>query len=93
MLNLLNPYPTPETVAQLPEVFQFVFTPQPPTAQDIVLEKIHRARELRASFFAKVKVAQRMAFCGQPQPKEYHQKYFAAYQRADRLVTQLRHRL
>lgn len=92
MLNLLNPYPSPEAVTQLPEALQFVFTPVKPTQQDIVLEKIQRARELRDSFFGRYRVAMRLALeFGQSQ--EDHHRYFAAYQRAHRLVTQLRHRL
>lgn len=90
MLNNMNQYPTAETLATLPTVWQFVFTP--PTAEDRVKEKIRRAFELRNSFFCKHRSAQRYAF-EHGFFQEETQKYFCAYMRADKLWKELQHQL
>lgn len=79
MLNTTNPYPTPETLATLPAVWQFVFTP--PTAEDRAKEKVRRALELRNSFFAKHRDAAQHAFSDGTCQEEYW-SYAVAYRRA-----------
>ena len=90
MLNITNPYPSPEAVATIPQVWHFVFTP--PTAEDRVKEKIRRAPELRNSFFAKYRSAQRYALEYGTHQEEYW-SYFIAYRRAHVLWRELQHQL
>lgn len=90
MLSITNPYPTPEKLATLPKVWQFVFTP--PTAEDRVKEKIRWALELRNSFYAKYRSAQRYALEHGTFQEEAH-RYFRAYIRADKLWKELQHQL
>lgn len=83
-------YPSPETLATLPEVWRVVFTP--PTAEDRIKEKIRRALELRNSFYGKYREAGRFALAHGTHQEAYRD-YSCAYYRADRLWKELQHQL